>query len=378
MTLTEIPIYDHHAHALLHEPLWRAGPIEPYFTEATDPDILTHFARDTLFFRRSIRDLAGYYGCAPTPDAVLEARQTYSYQALATEMFQRANITTLLIDDGIWPERLWSVRESAQRLPCTVERVLRLETEVAPLIAGHDSAAALLQAFETHLRAAAPFLAGLKSIAAYRTGLDIAQHEPRDVETSFSTLKRTTPAGQVPRLNSKPLLDAVLWTALRVAADTGLPVQFHTGYGDPDLDMRLANPLHLRAVLDAPDLKGLKVVMLHCYPYLREAGYLASVYSGAYLDLGLTIPYTSVHAMRTAVHEALHLSPVTKVLFSTDAQRTPEMFWLAATWGRRVMAEALSATVQDGDLSATESEWAARRLLHDNAQALYPSPQPRP
>ena len=60
------------------------------------------------------------------------------------------------------------------------------------------------------------------------------------------------------------------------------------------------------------------------------ASTLASVYPGAYVDLGLTVPYASVRGMRTALHEAMHLAPITKVLLSTDAQRTPETFWLAA------------------------------------------------
>jgi len=104
---------------------------------------------------------------------------------------------------------------------------------------------------------------------------------------------------------------------------------------------------------------------------VKEAGYLASVYSGVYLDLGLTIPYTSVAAMRTSLEEALHLSPISKLLISTDAQRTPELYWLAARWARRTIASVLHRTVQDGDLSTAEAEWASERLLWSNAAALY-------
>ena len=78
--------------------------------------------------------------------------------------------------------------------------------------------------------------------------------------------------------------------------------------------------------------------------------------------------------MRTSFHEALHLAPVTKLLLSTDAQRTPETFWLAARWGRRVLGEALDTTIADGDLSANEASWAASRILHDNAAELYGRP----
>jgi hypothetical protein len=29
MDLTAIPLYDHHAHALFHESVWRGAPLEP-------------------------------------------------------------------------------------------------------------------------------------------------------------------------------------------------------------------------------------------------------------------------------------------------------------------------------------------------------------
>jgi uncharacterized protein len=129
--------------------------------------------------------------------------------------------------------------------------------------------------------------------------------------------------------------------------------------------------LHLRSIFETPELKNLNVVMLHCYPFIKEAGYLASVYAGAYLDVGLTIPYTSVHGMKTAMHEALHLSPITKVLFSTDAQRTPEIFYLAAKWGRKVLGEVLDETISNDDLTTSEAQWAAERILQKNSAELY-------
>ena len=148
-------------------------------------------------------------------------------------------------------------------------------------------------------------------------------------------------------------------------------MQFHTGYGDPDLDLRLANPLHLHPIFESPDLAGVKVVMLHCYPFVKEAGYLASVYPGAFMDLGLTIPYMSTHAMLTSVLEAFHLAPITKILFSTDASRTPELYWLAARQGRRIVGRALEQLKNDDDLTFFEAEWAAARILNANAQDVY-------
>jgi len=370
--LSHIPIYDHHAHALFREEIWRSAPLEPYFSEAYDPQMLARFVPDNLFFRRSLRDLAEFYGCEPSAQSLQEARQGWEYTELSRRMFAQANITRWLIDDGVWPDRLMGVEESGALAGVPVRRILRLETELAQLIPAHDSYFSLERAFVDLLYEAAPGLAGFKSIIAYRSGLEVTPPGP-EVERCYAALKRSLKPDEVPKLTEKTLLDAALWKALEVATKTGLPVQFHTGYGDPDLDLRRANPLHLRAIFEEPRFRGLKVALLHTYPFVRQAGYLASVYPGVYLDLGLTIPYTSVHGMRTALHEALHLAPISKVLFSTDAQRTPELFWLAARWGRRVLAEVLDRTVADGDLSPAEAGWAAERILYANAAELYPA-----
>jgi uncharacterized protein len=372
MDLGAVPLYDHHAHALFRENTWRQAPLEPYFGEANDPEQHRRFGRDTLSFRRGMRDLARFYGCAPSVEAVLEARARVDYADLARRMFAQARIGHWLIDDGLWTDQLMSVGECAALIPdVPVRRIVRLEVELARTIEEHDRASSLLTAFAERFAKPASGVAAFKSIAAYRTGLDIGRPTPAAVEQAFSAIRGSLVPGRPPRLASKPLIDAMLWTVLPVAAATRTPVQFHTGFGDPDLDLRLANPLHLRPLFESDALRGLHVVCLHCYPYVREAGYLASVYPGAYVDLGLTVPYASVHAMRTALHEAMHLAPITKVLLSTDAQRTPETFWLAARWGRRVLGDVLDATIADGDLSADEAAGAASRILFDNAAELY-------
>lgn len=371
MDLDRIPIFDHHAHALFYEPIWRASAMEPYFTEAYDPVILEQHVRHNLYFRRSMRELAAFYSCEPRYEAVLEARQQWAYQELTQKIFAACNISHWLIDDGIWSDQLMSVTESQAFVGVPAFRVLRLESELSKLFPQFDNSTKLLAAFTEHLHKSASEVVAFKSIIAYRTGLDIHHHHGSALERNFSELKRSLKDELQPRINDKSLLDEALWVGLRVAAEHGKPIQFHTGYGDPDLDMRLANPLHLRGILEDKSLKGLNVVMLHCYPFVKEAGYLAAVYGGAYLDLGLTIPYTSVNAMKTSAFEALHLSPISKVLFSTDAQRSPEIYYCACRWGRNVLSHVLKQTVEDGDLTEEEAVWAAERILQKNAAEIY-------
>lgn len=50
-------------------------------------------------------------------------------------------------------------------------------------------------------------------------------------------------------------------------------------FGDKDLDLRMSNPLHLRALLEDQRFCKCRLVLLHAsYPFSKEASYLASVY----------------------------------------------------------------------------------------------------
>ncbi len=103
-------------------------------------------------------------------------------------------------------------------------------------------------------------------------------------------------------------------------------------------------------------------MLLHCYPFTREAGWLAHVYPNVYFDLSLTIPHVARPA--EALLEALELAPFSKLLYASDAARTPELYYLGALWWRDALAKALPTLLGDG-------EDAARAILRDNAMRLY-------
>ena len=88
------------------------------------------------------------------------------------------------------------------------------------------------------------------------------------------------------------------------------------------------------------------------------------MYGNVYLDVSLTIPHVSRPA--EALREALELAPLSKLLYASDAARTPELYYLAATWWRSALAEVLEEL-----LPAAEIEPAARMILADNARSLY-------
>ena len=89
---------------------------------------------------------------------------------------------------------------------------------------------------------------------------------------------------------------------------------------------------------------------------MREAGYLASVYPQVYLDFGLAVPYLSLSG---------------KLMYSSDAKLIPELYYLAAKWGRQILAEVLDEAMANSELTATEAETIAIAL--SKSLAISPS-----
>ena len=119
------------------------------------------------------------------------------------------------------------------------------------------------------------------------------------------------------------LLRHLLWEGLA----TGLPLQLHTGFGDPDEDLARSDPALLTEFLRACETGGSAVMLLHCYPYHRHAAYLASVFPHVHLDVGLAIPHVGRRA-GAVLAETLELAPFHKLLYSSDAYGLAELYLL--------------------------------------------------
>ncbi|HET9666853.1 MAG TPA: hypothetical protein VFP09_08865 [Desertimonas sp.] len=111
------------------------------------------------------------------------------------------------------------------------------------------------------------------------------------------------------------------------------PLQAHTGIGDADLSLQRADPALRGPLLSHPRNTSIPIVALHCYPFVRQASWLASVHANAFVDLSLALTLAP-HRGADLVLEALDLAPVSKVLVATDATKMPEAFYLAARWCR--------------------------------------------
>jgi uncharacterized protein len=376
MDLGAVPILDQHCHGLLrHGTVADAAAYARFFTESGDPTMHAHHVPETVFYRWAIREVAAILACAPTTEAVLAARAGMSDDALAQRLLGEANIAVLLVDHGYRTDETWPAAELAARLPCRVLPILRLEVLAQDLIVRHETFEALLDAYSASVeRARADGFVGLKSIIAYRTGLAVQPTSRDAAATAFGPVKeRARRDGRV-RLAVKPLNDYLLLRALEIAERQGMPVQIHTGFGDADLDLRGANPLHLRPLLESGQYANVPFVLLHAsYPYVRELGYLSAIYANVYADVGLAIPHLAAE-IPTMLRQLLGLAPSTKVVYSSDASQIPELFWVAARWGRRGLGAVLDELIALGALDGDEALAVGRRVLGGNAAGIYGLP----
>lgn len=367
--LWQIPAVDQHAHNLLQPDAAARYPYPAAFTEGQDAEVIHLHARQTLFYRRSLRDVAALLGCEAVEEAILERRTSLGWDGLAEICFRAAGLEAVLLDDGFLPDESLPLEWHARFVP--VQRVLRFEAQAEALLPESDRFDTFLDCFRAALDPPPHGVAAFKSIAAYRSGLDVWPAPREMAMAGFRAWRQAASEGQ-PRLTDKALIDFLLQQVFEIAARHEVPVQLHTGFGDPDLDLRLSNPLHLRPLLENVRFRRAPVVLLHAsYPFAREAGYLASVYPQVFLDLGLAVPFLSVAGMRAVMAILLEIAPFSKLMYSSDAHYFPELFYLAAKWGRQILGEVLEAAVGDSDLTAQEADEAAALVLRGNARALY-------
>jgi hypothetical protein len=367
--LWDINAIDQHAHNLLTSSAASCYPYPAAFTEGYDDEIVNHHARHSLFYRRSLRDIAQLLECEPEEEAIVKCRMQLGLEKLTQRCFNASKLKTVFLDDGFLPDEILPIEWHEQFV--SVQRILRLEHLAEKFISEEDNFGWFLERFRSEIDPLPTGVVALKSIAAYRTGLDI-QVTPRDfAEHHFYRLKNEAKDKPV-RLADKPLIDFLVTQALEIAAKHRIPVQFHTGFGDPDLDLRLSNPLYMRSLFKDTRFHNAPIVLLHgSYPYAQEAGYLASVYPQVYLDFGLAVPFLSVAGMRRVMQQLLELAPSSKLMYSSDAHNIPELYYLGAKWGREVLAQVLDEAIKDSDLTAKEAESVATAILSENARTLY-------
>jgi predicted TIM-barrel fold metal-dependent hydrolase len=372
LDLSDVPFVDNHAHALTREQPATPAQLRRHFSEAHSPLLSDEHVGSAVNFRWALRQLGALLGIEPTEEAILARREELGLPAYARRLAIASGASHLLLDEGYPPPDLgFSSDEMEDMLGVHIGRMLRIETLVQDLILRHSEWPELPAAFDAALHEARGYVA-LKSIAAYRSGLAVERVSEAEAARAFEPVRGEAAATGSVRLSSKPLIDFFIWRAAHFAAGREIPFQFHTGFGDPDLDLRLANPLHLRPLFEDRALATVPIVLLHSsFPYTAEAAYLCAAYPNAYLDLAFSLPPLDRFELIRILHIALGVAPASKLMCSSDGTGIPEHYYLGAARARGCLAEALTSLIIAGEIDHVEAEATGRMLLHGNAERVY-------
>lgn len=364
------PLVDHHVHGCFTGPISRAG-FEAAISEGTADPAPTGTTRfDSQIGVALLRWCAPVLGLPPhaAADDYWATRAQAGPEAVSRAMLRTSGVRRWLVDTGFAPELLTAPATLARWSAGTASEVLRLESLGEALVT-QVPPAGYADAVRDRLSARGPTVVAAKSIIAYRCGFDIDWSDPSEsavAEAVTEWVRQLEHSGQPPRMTS-PVLSRF---GIHAAARAGLPIQLHVGFGDRDLDLRRADPLLLLPLLREPSVRRVAVVLLHCYPFHRSAGYLAQAFDNVYFDVGLAVNYLGVRAP-AVLAESLELTPFGKQLYSSDAFGVPELHLLGSVLWRRAMARVLARWVAEGDWSLADAVRLVRLVGVRNAGRVY-------
>src|SRR5271169_1618405 len=201
--VAEQALVDHHCHGLLYRGADEAT-LESMLNEGAGWPGGSMFDSQAGFaFRRLCPPVLGLPPHAELPDYVLRRAELG-----ATEVSKRfllaAGMSALCVDTGFTPEPLTSPAELGGLAGATAHEIVRLERVAEDVAAAGVGPASFADAVRSALATRTASAVGVKSIAAYRTGLDLRAERPSDFEVAAAAgrwLARTGP----PRLADETL-----------------------------------------------------------------------------------------------------------------------------------------------------------------------------
>jgi predicted TIM-barrel fold metal-dependent hydrolase len=216
---------------------------------------------------------------------------------------------------------------------------------------------------------------GVKFEAAYLRPLDF--DDPDSAAAARVYAKYVNTATAPTRAEYKTLEDFLFRAIARAAGRHNLPIQIHVletfgGFYSP----RGSSPHLLEAAFNDSTLRATKFIIVHGgWPLVGETQAELSK-PNVYADISMIDDILSPTVLAGVLRQWLGEWP-DKVLFGSDAfdggieQGWEQVAWVGATTARRALAIALTGMMNDGEISRERAEELARKVLRENAVAVY-------
>lgn len=194
---------------------------------------------------------------------------------------------------------------------------------------------------------------GIKQLQAYNRTLQY-QHRS-DLEISFRGA-----------LNENEIIafqDWVMHECCKQAHERHWTHQVHVGTHN----LTGSNPLPLQALSER--YPHMNIVMIHCWPFFKEAGYLAKNRPNMYIDT-CWLPVLNPNFLCEALDIWLNYVPNHKIMLGHDSTSI-EMAAGSSLFTREILAEKLTYQQKMLQLPSSELLVMAADMLHNNAVRLF-------
>ena len=317
-------------------------------------------------------NLAELFGCEPTIDAVLAARNARiggskeKLREYTRELYHSQNIIATVLDSNDpWEDT------KDQVFPCEVFRLYNFENDFYELLPTAASFESLISEMMDRIReAVSDGFAGLKGHCAENYTMAVKYISDQEAEQLLPAAKRGDREAEM------MVFDAMYKHVMVIAQELDVPFHIHsgtTGFNRPTARyIPYLDPFLFVPFLDA-DMKFLKtkVVFLHQgYPYTRHAGMMAYSYPNIFVDTSWVLPWNAF-AFRTSIEDLLGVCPHDKIFFGTGQHGFPEIAWTAAKVAKACLEDVMDDQVRMGMISEEQAEYTAEQLLSENAKWLY-------
>ncbi len=192
---------------------------------------------------------------------------------------------------------------------------------------------------------------GIKQLQAYSRDLDFQFQE--DGQVNFTA--------DLSAEEERLLQNWIMHECCKLANDLSWPHQVHVGTHN----LPFSNPLPLQHLATRYPRQNL--VLLHCWPFLQESGYLAKQVPNIYLDTCWQ-SILNPEFLRHALDLWLNYVPLSKIMMGNDATSI-EMAVGASLLTKEILAASLESHTDD--FAESQILKIAKRLVHDNAERMY-------
>ncbi|MGG0239870.1 amidohydrolase family protein [Bacillus rhizoplanae] len=315
-----------------------------------------------------IQRLAKYFSCEPNLVEVVNNRNKYAgdFRRYTRNLFQDAKITGVVTDFG-YPMPMLSKDEFADLCGSKIWEIHRIEPVMVHLCKECDRFEEFSERYRIDLRQALQKsdVIGLKSIIAYRSGLEISEMNEQMARDQYEEFQTND------RAEVKAFRDYCLHIAMEECTAADKVMHIHTGIGDGEVVLPKASPSFLINMLRDKKYIETKVHLVHGgYPWVEEAAFIVSILPNVYMDISLQNPFAG-HGVQRILSQVFEFAPFDKVMYGSDAFTVPEMNWLGVYLFKECFEKVLNTWVDSDYMNVETAQWIGEMILFRNFERVY-------